>query len=70
MLTTKIFPVNVAIHNQEPKRFLSGLVYSEEELDQLKDFCKEKHIYLTVAYRNEDLLRPDETNIESRSETT
>jgi hypothetical protein len=56
MSTIKIFPINVAIYYDTPKRYLKGLVYSEAELEEIRQFCKEKNLYYALAYRTTDPL--------------
>lgn len=54
-MKSKIFPINVTVY-KTPKTYCTGLVYSEDELEELVGFTMDKKLYYTVAYREEDLL--------------
>lgn len=64
MDSTKIFPVNVTIYNNNPKEFLTGLIYSEEDLEKTREICKNKELWLAIAYNDRS-----QDNIQTTAET-
>jgi hypothetical protein len=49
----KIYPINVTVYNS-PKKYVTGLVYSEKELEEVVSYILDKKLHYTVAYREED----------------
>ena len=68
MDSTKIFPVNVTIYNNNPKEFLTGLIYSEEDLEKTREICKNKELWLAIAYSQEE-NDGSQDNIQTTTET-
>jgi hypothetical protein len=60
----KIYPINMSIYHSLR---VDGLIYSEIELEEIKQFCKERNLYFAICYRDEELQLTDESN---NTETT
>jgi hypothetical protein len=57
----RIYPINVTVY-KAPKSFVTGLVYSEEELGEVVSYVLDKKLFYTVAYREEDIYLTHESN--------
>lgn len=49
----RIYPINVTVYNG-PKTFVTGLVYSEDELAEIVGYVMDKKLQYTVAFREDD----------------
>jgi hypothetical protein len=52
----KIYPINITVYKL-PKKYVTGLVYSDTELEEVVGYCIEKQYWYTVAYREEEQLQ-------------
>jgi len=50
--TDKIYPITVTVYITHDK-FLTGLVYTDQELEEIVGFTIDKKLFYTVAYRTE-----------------
>ena len=57
----RIYPINVSVY-KAPKSFVTGLVYSEAELEEIAGFAIDNNLPYAVAYREEEIYLTHESN--------
>ena len=62
MTSTKIFPINLTIYNTNPRKFSTGLIYSDENLEEIINILKKNSIHYTIAYREHEQPNINETS--------
>lgn len=58
MSSIEIFPLLATVYPDNPKKYISGIIYNKDELENFSNYCTKANIYYSLSY----LLNEETTN--------